>query len=133
MGRSGQWPEWVAAVVSFSRSTVFEGFWYPSWVATVLASSDWYCGFFWLAERELEGQGRGLLDTGRKQPPEPERIRGCSLWIVLSYLPRRNSLNGSQCQIDLRLSLVRGSKLRAYPVVEGAKDGRWLDGGDTKR
>lgn len=60
-------------------------------------SSDWYCG--------LAGRGWEALDTGRKQPPEKQKMNGsdsgCSLWFVLSCcVHEENSLNGSQCCID---------------------------------
>lgn len=70
-------------VVGVSTVDRFQELWYRSLEPTVLVVSG---TVGW--QVEVEGQGRVLLDTGRKQPPE-ETSRtdgpdsGCSLWFVL--------------------------------------------------
>lgn len=67
-------------------TTVFEEFWYRSLGPTLLAVTG---TVGW--QVEVERQGRGLLDTGRKQPPEQnrtedERIRSGVQLVVRAFL-----------------------------------------------
>lgn len=66
---------------------------------------------------EVEGQGRGLLDTGWKQPPEQKRTgqiggAACGSCFSCCMSEKKSSLNGSQCCIDF------GSRAQ----VEGGRD-----------
>lgn len=121
----GEQVEWASKVGGSCRGRVvgvgvsvvdrFQQFWYRSLGPTVLVVTG---TVGW--QVEVEGQGRELLDTGRKQPPEETtrrtgQIRGsaCGSCSACCNGERTNSLNGSQCCID---SGSRWSKSRACVV-----------------